>query len=181
MSYSTKLFGVILYTLRESDKPIYNQQTIEKYLVEHYGSKEEAIQDVIEVFHDDKHCGNMMHIETKSESGTFWYPKREGDTDEELENFMHDSDSVGLIFQVAYRYRQQDNIVKLTCKELGITYRELGEAIGYGGDSLRNIASKVEVSEPLTKAIELYKENLALKAQLQDCNTLKQALKNLIK
>lgn len=76
---------------------------------------------------------------------------------------------------------EKENIVKATCKELGITYRELGEAIGYGGDSLRNIASKVEVSEPLTKAIELYKENLALKAQLQDCNTLKQALKNLIK
>lgn len=140
MSYSTKLFGVIPYTLRESDKPIYNQQTIEKYLVEHYGSKEEAIQDVIEVFHDDKHCGNMMNVETKSENGTFWYPKCEGDTDEELENFIHDDDSVGLIFQVAYRDRQQDNIVKLTCKELGLTQKELSEKMGLSETTLTNWA-----------------------------------------
>ena len=74
----------------------------------------------------------------------------------------------------------EENIIKLTCKELGLTYKQLGDAIGYSGDSLRNIASKAEVSEPLTKAIELYKENLALKVQLQDCSTLKKALKNLI-
>lgn len=180
MSYSTKLFGVIPYTLRESNKPIYNQQTIEKYLVEHYGSKEEAMQDVIEVFHDDKHCGNMVNIETKSESGTFWYPKCEGDTDEELENFMHDSDSVGLIFQVAYRYRQQDNIVKLTCKELGITYRELGEAIGYGENSVSN-ASRGEVSKAMETAIKLYVKNLELEKKLESSEKIKSILKEWLK
>lgn len=54
------------------------------------------------------------------------------------------------------------NIVKLTCKELGFTYKELGEAIGYSGDSLKNIASKEEVSISITKAIELYKKNIEL-------------------
>lgn len=84
-------------------------------------------------------------------------------------------------YKMTHKSYGGENIVKLTCKEFGITYKELGEAIGYSGDSLRNIASKAEVSDPLTKAIELYKENLALKIQLQDYNTLKQALKNLIK
>ena len=37
---------------------------------------------------------------------------------------------------------EDENIVKATCRELGFTYKELAEAIGYGGDTLRNIASK---------------------------------------
>lgn len=76
---------------------------------------------------------------------------------------------------------EEQNIIKKTCKELGLTYAQLGEAIGYGGDTLRNIASKSEVSEQLKKVIELYLKNLELEKQLNDCNILKQALKNLIK
>lgn len=78
-------------------------------------------------------------------------------------------------------FKKQDNIVKRTCKELGMTYKELGEAIGYGEDSLRNVASKSEVSKQLTKAIELYLETIELKKQLKSTEILKQALKDLIK
>lgn len=143
MAYETKLFGTIPYTVRESDKPIYNQQTIEKYLVEHYGSKEEAIHDILEVFHDDKHCGNMMNVETKSENGTFWYPKCEGDTDEELENFMNSSDTVGLVFQIAYDYKI--TIVESICKKFGMKNEDL--------DSFNN---RVKVAE---KLINLFATN----------------------
>lgn len=83
--------------------------------------------------------------------------------------------------QPAINDYMEKNIVKSTCKELGITYKELGEAIGYGADSLRNIASKIEVSEQLTKVIALYKENITLKTKLQDYYNLKQTLKNLTK
>lgn len=76
---------------------------------------------------------------------------------------------------------EEQNIIKKTCKELGLTYAQLGEEIGYSGDTLRNIASKSEVSEQLKKAIELYLKNLELEKQLNDCNILKEALKNLIK
>lgn len=75
----------------------------------------------------------------------------------------------------------EQNIVKGTCKELGITYKELGEAIGYSEGALKTSASTNNISEPMQQAIKLYKENIALKEQLQDCNILKQALKNLIK
>ena len=75
----------------------------------------------------------------------------------------------------------EPNIVKKVCKELGLTYKQLGEAIGYSGDSLRNMASKEKVSEPVKKAIELYLKTVNLEKQLQDCETLKQALKNLMK
>lgn len=83
--------------------------------------------------------------------------------------------------QLAISNFMEKNIVKSTCKELGITYKELGEAIGYGADSLRNIASKIEASEQLTKVIELYKENITLKTKLQDYYNLKETLRNLTK
>jgi hypothetical protein len=74
----------------------------------------------------------------------------------------------------------EENIVKKVCKELGMTYKQLGEAIGYSGDSLRNIASKNTVSEPIKKAIELYLKTIKLEKELQDCEILKQALKRII-
>lgn len=72
------------------------------------------------------------------------------------------------------------NIVKRTCKELGMTYKELGEAIGYSGDTLNNASRSSNVSAPLQKAIELYLETLQLKKKLISYETLKKALKEAI-
>jgi len=74
---------------------------------------------------------------------------------------------------------ENTNIVKKVCKELGLTYRELGEKIGYGEGAIRNSATK-EVSEQMHKAIELYLETIELKKQLESTNFLKNALKDLI-
>ncbi len=71
------------------------------------------------------------------------------------------------------------NIVKRVCKELGFTYKQLGEKIGYSEGALRNSATK-DVSQSMTKAIELYLENLELKKELESTDILKNALKNLI-
>ena len=70
-----------------------------------------------------------------------------------------------------------DNIVKKVCKELGITYKELGERIGYSESAIKMAGSTNKVSEPLKKAIELYLENLELKKQLEHSNKIKQTLK----
>jgi len=75
--------------------------------------------------------------------------------------------------------KEEDNIVKQTCKELGLTYRELAESIGYGENSISN-ASRGEVSKAMTKAIELYLGNLELEKQLQDYSALKNAIKKAI-
>jgi len=74
---------------------------------------------------------------------------------------------------------ENENIVKRVCKELGLTYRELGERIGYSEGAIRNCATK-EISEQMQKATELYIENIELKKQLQSTNILKNALKDLI-
>ena len=88
--------------------------------------------------------------------------------DENTEKIMKEFDSI-------------DNIVKHTCKELGLTYKELGEAIGVKESTLNKIASTGVISEQITKAILLYLETLELKKQLEDCDILKKALKNLVK
>ena len=69
-----------------------------------------------------------------------------------------------------------DNIVKKVCKELGLTYKELGERIGYSEGSIRNMASKTEVSEPVKKAIHLLYEIYECKENIKDCEQLKEIL-----
>lgn len=69
----------------------------------------------------------------------------------------------------------KENIVKQTCKELNLTYKQLGEAIGYSESAIKN-AGVGEASEPMKKAIELYRENLKLQQELTDFHTLKAIL-----
>ena len=50
------------------------------------------------------------------------------------------------------------HLVKRVSKELGLTYKELGEKIGYSESSLRQAVSEKKLSKQLKKAIELYLE-----------------------
>ncbi|HEB8470061.1 TPA: transcriptional regulator [Campylobacter jejuni] len=70
----------------------------------------------------------------------------------------------------------QENIIKKTCKELGLTYKQLGELIGYSESAINNASRQEKISEPLTFAINLYLENLKLKEELEDFRTLKKIL-----
>ncbi|WP_456470021.1 hypothetical protein [Caminibacter sp.] len=42
-----------------------------------------------------------------------------------------------------------ENIVKKVCKELGLTYRELGERIGYSEGAIKTAAASGKISEPM--------------------------------
>ena len=55
------------------------------------------------------------------------------------------------------------HLVKRVSKELGLTYKELGEKIGYTESNLRRSVSKNQLSGQLKKAIELYLEIVKLK------------------
>jgi len=76
---------------------------------------------------------------------------------------------------------KQENIIKKTCKELNLTYKQLGELIGFGGTTLNSLASKnnEELSTQLKKAIELYKETITLKEELIKFEELKNILKDI--
>ena len=74
---------------------------------------------------------------------------------------------------------EDDNIVKKTCKELGLTYKQLGEAIGYSESAISNSARGI-VSEQLKKALEMYLEIKELKKQLKECKELRNTLNSFL-
>jgi len=73
----------------------------------------------------------------------------------------------------------QENIVKKVCKELGLTYKQLGEKIGYSENAVSN-AARGKVSPQMQKAIELYLKNLELENKLQKCENFKNSIKDFI-
>ena len=75
----------------------------------------------------------------------------------------------------------EENIVKKTCKELGLTYRELGERIGFGDGAIKNAGSSGKVSEQMEKAINLLIEVEALKKENRQFSQFKSLIKEISK
>ena len=75
---------------------------------------------------------------------------------------------------------QEGNLIKETCKSLGLTYRELGEKIGYSDSNLRKAVSQNKVSSQLKKAIELYLEIIKLKEKEEETKNFKSILRTFI-
>ena len=73
------------------------------------------------------------------------------------------------------------HLVKKVSKELGMTYKELGEKIGYSEGNLRRSVSKNELSTQLKKSIELYMEIVNLKESEKKIKETKELLETLIK
>lgn len=74
-----------------------------------------------------------------------------------------------------------ENIVKATAKALGMTYKQLGDAVGYGEEAISKASRTGEVSKTLQKAIELYLETIELKNKLQTFDDLSVILTKIIK
>lgn len=72
------------------------------------------------------------------------------------------------------------NIIKKTCKELGLTYAQLAEQIGYSEPAIKKAIANETVSEPMQKSILLYLRTLELEKQLEDYAILKSAIKKAI-
>ena len=77
---------------------------------------------------------------------------------------------------------EEENIhlIKRVSKELGLTYRELGERIGYTEGNLRNSVFKNQISKPLEQAIKLYLENLSLKKKVENSDRFKSILNDFL-
>lgn len=81
----------------------------------------------------------------------------------------------------SYNLLEEPNIIKKTCKELGLTYAQLGEQIGYGEGALKVAVSNNKVSEPMKKAIELYLKTIELEEKLANSEKIKETLKEWLK
>jgi len=72
------------------------------------------------------------------------------------------------------------HLVKKVSKELGMTYKELGEEIGYSESNLRRSVSTNQLSVQLKKALELYLENVKFKEKEKESKELKDILRALL-
>jgi len=76
--------------------------------------------------------------------------------------------------------RKEEHLVKKVSKEFGLTYKELGEKIGYSESNLRRSVSQKQMSIQLQKAIEMFLKIKKLEKELKNTNKLKSTLKELI-
>ena len=65
------------------------------------------------------------------------------------------------------------HLIKKVSKELGLTYKELGEAIGYTESSLKKSVYDNKISIQLKKAIELYIKNIQLEKKIFEIEKMK--------
>lgn len=71
--------------------------------------------------------------------------------------------------------------IKDFCKEQGLTYKQLGELIGYSESAIKSAIAKDEVSEPMSKAIQMQLEIAQLKKELQEFKNFKNFIKQISK
>lgn len=69
-----------------------------------------------------------------------------------------------------------ENLIKKTCKELGLTYRELGEAIGLTEASIKRLATSNEINSQVEKSLQMLLKIHELETELQDFRTIKRLL-----
>lgn len=73
------------------------------------------------------------------------------------------------------------NPIKNVCHELNLTYKQLGEAIGYGEEAVSKAARTYNISGAMSKALSLYLENIELKDKLKTLDALSEIIKQLSK
>ena len=71
------------------------------------------------------------------------------------------------------------HLVKKVSKELGLTYKELGEEIGYSESTLRKSVSENRITIQLKKAIELYLKTLKFEESQKEIEKIKDNIRTL--
>ena len=69
-------------------------------------------------------------------------------------------------------YQEYENPIKKFCKEQNLTYKQLGELIGYGEEAISKASRTGNISLQLKTALNLFKENIELKKQIKALKTL---------
>jgi predicted transcriptional regulator len=75
---------------------------------------------------------------------------------------------------------EEENLVKKTCRELGITQKELAEKIGVKPESLNSSLSRGKISNQTKKSIEMLLEIERLSSNLKNYVVLEEAITNIV-
>lgn len=73
--------------------------------------------------------------------------------------------------------RERENLIKEVCRELNLTYDELGKKIGYSVNTLNAAALREQPSKQITRAIEMYLKILELEREIKDFKLIKEILR----
>ncbi|MEA2073207.1 MAG: hypothetical protein U9O86_06435 [Campylobacterota bacterium] len=76
---------------------------------------------------------------------------------------------------------QGPNFIAQVSSQLGVTYKELSELIGYETTEVVEALSSGIVSKPMRKTLELCVENVELKKEIENSKKIKDALKEWLK
>lgn len=71
----------------------------------------------------------------------------------------------------------EENLIKKTCKEFGLTYKELAENIGYGEGAIKTAISTNNISRAMQHAIKSYIRIVELENEIKKANEAKEILK----
>ena len=74
---------------------------------------------------------------------------------------------------------KEENLVKKTCRELGITQKELAERIGVSESSIKRIVAS-KPTQHIINSINLILENEKLKRELNSVQFFQDSLKNFL-
>lgn len=74
---------------------------------------------------------------------------------------------------------ENENIVKQTCKELKLTYKQLGKLIGVSEGRVKQLAIS-EVGEQVQKSCEMVLKIYELEKELENYKILQNVLKSMI-
>jgi DNA-binding XRE family transcriptional regulator len=75
---------------------------------------------------------------------------------------------------------EEENLVKKTCKELGITQKQLAEKIGIKPESLNSSISRGIITNQVFKSIEMLNQIYLLKEKLDSCYKKEEAFKEIL-
>ena len=73
---------------------------------------------------------------------------------------------------------KEENLIKKVSKEVGLTYKELSQELGYTESSLRKSVYANKISTQLQRTIELYLETLKLKKEIKEADEFRKILRN---
>ena len=76
--------------------------------------------------------------------------------------------------------KKEVHLVKKISKELGLTYKELGERIGYTEGNLKKSVHDNRTTAQLKKAIELYLRTLQLEEELNESQEMKKNIRTFL-
>jgi predicted transcriptional regulator len=74
----------------------------------------------------------------------------------------------------------EENLVKKTCRELGITQKELAEKIGVKAESLSSSLSRGKITNQVIKSINMLEKIHKLELNLENCYQKQETFKEII-